>query len=181
MFELTDVYYINLISISIILHSRCFLYKIFLRFSKLINKTKDICLTKLLLPMKSIWLNYINSFWLFRNCVKTCFCMRKHRYLKNDYQFFDALKTVDCKIWGNCNLLKKVKLERSSTLNKLALKVFYLWHISVTIAVFLNLQPLCLLHDYVRQEFSCIKWFVHSVCMTSKPEVSKYFGSGISI
>ena len=39
MFELTDVYYINLISI--ILPSRCFLFKIFLRSSKLINKTKD--------------------------------------------------------------------------------------------------------------------------------------------
>ena len=39
MFELTDVYYINLISI--ILSSRCFLFKIFLRSSKLLNKTKD--------------------------------------------------------------------------------------------------------------------------------------------
>ena len=111
--------------------------------------------------------------------------MRKHRYLKNDYQFFDALKTVDRKIWGNCNLLKKsqtrAKFYFKQTHIKLAWKVFYLWHISVTIAVFINLQPLCLLHDYVRQEFSCIKWFVHSVCMTSKPEVSKYFSSGISI
>ena len=35
--------------------------------------------------------------------------MRKHRYLKNDYQFFDALKTKDHKIRGNCNLLTKVK------------------------------------------------------------------------
>ena len=40
MFELTDVYYINLISI--ILPSRCFLFKNFLRSSKLINKTKNI-------------------------------------------------------------------------------------------------------------------------------------------
>ena len=68
MFELTDVYYINLISI--ILPSHCLLFKIFLRSS--------ICLTKLLPTMTSIWLNYINSFWLFRNCIKTCFCMRKH-------------------------------------------------------------------------------------------------------
>ena len=29
---------------------------------------------------------------------------KTHRYLKNDYQFFDALKTK-----GNCNLLTKVK------------------------------------------------------------------------
>ena len=32
-----------------------------------------------------------------------------HRYLKNDYQFFDALKTKDRKNRGNCTLLKKVK------------------------------------------------------------------------
>ena len=47
---------------------------------------------------------------------KTC------RYLKNDYQFFNALKTKDCKIRGNCNLLTKVKfheLEWSSPLSKL--------------------------------------------------------------
>ena len=35
--------------------------------------------------------------------------MRRHRYLKNHYQFFDALKTKDRKIRGNCNLLIKVK------------------------------------------------------------------------
>ena len=34
--------------------------------------------------------------------------MRKHRYLKNDFQFFDALKTKDCKSRGNCSLLTKV-------------------------------------------------------------------------
>ena len=34
---------------------------------------------------------------------------KTHRYLKNDYQFFDALKTEDHKIRGNCNLLTKVK------------------------------------------------------------------------
>ena len=32
-----------------------------------------------------------------------------HRYLKNDYQFFDALKTKDHKIKRSCNLLIKVK------------------------------------------------------------------------
>ena len=32
-----------------------------------------------------------------------------HRYLKNDYQFFDTSKTNDRKIRGNCNLLIKVK------------------------------------------------------------------------
>ena len=44
---------------------------------------------------------------------------KTHRYLKNDYHFFDALKTKDCKIRGNCNLLTKVKfhnLELSSPL-----------------------------------------------------------------
>ena len=42
-----------------------------------------------------------------------------HRYLKNDYQFFDTLKTKDFKIRRNCNLLIKVKfheLEQSSPL-----------------------------------------------------------------
>ena len=32
-----------------------------------------------------------------------------HRYLKNDYQFFDTLKTKDHKIRENRNLLIKVK------------------------------------------------------------------------
>ena len=34
---------------------------------------------------------------------------KTHRYLKNDYQFFDALEIKDRKIRGNCNLLTKVK------------------------------------------------------------------------
>ena len=34
---------------------------------------------------------------------------KTHRYLKKDYQFWGALKTKDCKIRGNCNLLRKVK------------------------------------------------------------------------
>ena len=34
---------------------------------------------------------------------------KTYRYLKDDYQFFDALKTNYRKIRGNCNLLKKVK------------------------------------------------------------------------
>ena len=45
---------------------------------------------------------------------------KTHRYLKNDYQFFDALKIKDRKIRGYCNLLTKVKvheLEWSSSVN----------------------------------------------------------------
>ena len=34
---------------------------------------------------------------------------RTHRYLKNDYQSFDTLKTKNHKIRGNCDLLIKVK------------------------------------------------------------------------
>ena len=34
-----------------------------------------------------------------------CFSIRKHRYLKNDYQFFGTFKSKDIKIRGNCNLL----------------------------------------------------------------------------
>ena len=32
-----------------------------------------------------------------------------HRYLKNDYQFFDTLKAKDHKIRGKCSFLIKVK------------------------------------------------------------------------
>ena len=35
-----------------------------------------------------------------------------HRYLKNDYQFFDTLKAKHRKIRGNCNLFKKVKFHK---------------------------------------------------------------------
>ena len=38
---------------------------------------------------------------------------KTHRYLKNDYQFFDALKTKDRKIRGNRNLLTKVKVKHA--------------------------------------------------------------------
>ena len=44
---------------------------------------------------------------------------KTHRYLKNDYQFFDIKK--DRKIRGNCNLLIKVKfheLEESPTITQ---------------------------------------------------------------
>ena len=34
---------------------------------------------------------------------------KTHRCLKNDYQFFDTSKTIDCKIRGSCDLLIKVK------------------------------------------------------------------------
>ena len=34
------------------------------------------------------------------------------RYLGNDYQFCDTLKTKDRKIRGNCNLLIKVKFHK---------------------------------------------------------------------
>ena len=33
---------------------------------------------------------------------------KTHRYLKNDYQFLDALKTKYCKIRGNCNLFCQI-------------------------------------------------------------------------
>ena len=38
---------------------------------------------------------------------------KRHRYLKNDYQFFfDTLKIKDRKIRGNCNLLIKVNFQK---------------------------------------------------------------------
>ena len=45
-----------------------------------------------------------------------------HRYLKNDYQFFDTLKTEDRKIRGNCNLLIKAKFHKSERSSPLRLK-----------------------------------------------------------
>ena len=45
---------------------------------------------------------------------------KTNTYFKNDYQFCGALKTKGCKIWGNFNLLAKVKfheLERISPLS----------------------------------------------------------------
>ena len=62
-----------------------------------------------------------------------------HRYLKNDYQFFDTLKTKDCKIRRNCNLLTKVKfheLEQSSPL-KWNLNC---WILTMSKLIFLILQ-----------------------------------------
>ena len=35
-----------------------------------------------------------------------------HRYLKNNCQFFDTLKTKYRKIRGNCNLLMKVNFHK---------------------------------------------------------------------
>ena len=35
-----------------------------------------------------------------------------HRYLKNDNQFFDTLKTKDHKVRRNCDLLIKVKFHK---------------------------------------------------------------------
>ena len=37
-----------------------------------------------------------------------------HRYLMNDYQFFDNLKTKVRKIGGNCKLLIKAKFHELS-------------------------------------------------------------------
>ena len=117
MFKWRDVYYINLILIKLLLH--CFDIKIFLHSSKLWSiKLRNICLTKLLPAMTSIYLNYSKSFWLFRKCIKTCFCMRKQ--ISQDWlSIFDALKTKDRKIRGNCKLVIKVRfheLEWSSLL-----------------------------------------------------------------
>ena len=53
-------------------------------------------------------------------------CEKTHRYLKNDYQFFDALKTKDRKIRGNCNLLTKVKFHELEWSSPLILLVW--WH-----------------------------------------------------
>ena len=63
---------------------------------------------------------------------------KTHRYIRNDYQFFDTLKTKDCKIRGNCNLLIKVKfheLEWSSPLKSF----FSCSHVQEFIAIYFAL------------------------------------------
>ena len=45
---------------------------------------------------------------------------KAHRYLKNDYQFFDVFKTKDRKIRGNCNLLSKVKFHELALISPLS-------------------------------------------------------------
>ena len=60
-------------------------------------------------------------FLIIQKMYKNMFLYGKtRRYLKNDYQFSDSLKTKDRKIRGDCNLLIKVKfhgLEWTSPLN----------------------------------------------------------------
>ena len=82
-------------------------------------------LTKPLPPMMSIiLLNNINSFWLLKKMDKNMFLYEiTHRYLKNDYQFFDTLKTKHRKIRGNCNLLIKVKFHKLEWSSPLTSKV----------------------------------------------------------
>ena len=108
----------------IILPSHCFPYKIFLCASKLWSvKLRNIyiyiCLTKFLPTVTSIWLDYV-SFWLFRKCITTYFCVKKYRYLRNDYH--DTLTTKNRKNRGDRILFIKVKfheLEWSSPLRGL--------------------------------------------------------------
>ena len=51
-----------------------------------------------------------SQFLIIQILYKNVFLYEKtHRYLKNNYQFFDALKTKDRKIRENCNLLTNVK------------------------------------------------------------------------
>ena len=66
---------------------------------------------------------------------------KTHRYLKNHYQFFDNLKTKDCKIRENCNLLIKVKCHelRWSSRFKTFISEFSYFQVWVTDQ---NLKPL---------------------------------------
>ena len=52
---------------------------------------------------------------------KNAFLYEKtHRYLKNDYRLFDAFKTKDRKVRGNCNLLSKVKFHELALISPLS-------------------------------------------------------------
>ena len=106
-------------------------------------------LTKLLPPMTSILLNNINSFWLLKKMYKNMFLYEiTHRYLQNDYQFFDTSKTKHGKIRRNCNLLTKVKfykLEWSSPLSsclQMPCSVLSFWRFTFCSKIF-NLISKC--------------------------------------
>ena len=94
-----------------------------------------------------------------------------HRYLKNDYQFFDTLKKEDRKINGNCYLLIKVKfheLEWSSPLIHENISPVYLiiWHHFVKQTIF--------------QEKKLWVWKVHfkNLCRNMSDQI--YIASDIS-
>ena len=48
---------------------------------------------------------------------------KAHSCLKSGYQFFDALKTKDRKIRGNCNLSSKVKFHELELSSPLSLEI----------------------------------------------------------
>ena len=87
---------------------------------------------------------------------------KTRRYLKNDYQFSDSLKTKDRKIRGDCNLLIKVKfhgLEWTSPLN--------LFLISS------NLFPVC--YDWILIECQLYRFRCKSVTEFLRGYFSMYF------
>ena len=61
--------------------------------------------------MASVRLNYVNVSDYSENVWNLFLYEKAHWYLKNDFKFFDILKTKDRKIRGNCNLLIKLKVK----------------------------------------------------------------------
>ena len=98
---------------------------------------------------------------------KNVFLYKKtHRHLKNDYQFFDTLKTKDRKIRGNSNLLIKSKfceLERSSPLTALCMTSVY-FHFFLCLSI---ISSLCIFYNRgARLALACLDtplWWWHLV------------------
>ena len=114
---------------------------------------------------------------------------KTHRYLKNDYQFFDALKTKDRKIRGNCNLLIQVKfheLEWSFPFNffptencmRTLESLFFLMKMIVKFRTYRLAKFLTLIETELLQFFSRLctyLWDIHGLKNHSAASRSGYF------
>ena len=70
-----------------------------------------------------------------------------HRYLKNDYQFFDTLETKDCKIRRNYNLLIKVKFHKLGFVHlSVYLSIYLSIYLSVCLSVYLYIRRYTYIH-----------------------------------
>ena len=90
---------------------------------------------------------------IIQKTYKSMFLYEKtHRYLKNDYNFFDSFRTKDRKIRGNCNSLIKVKFHELEWSSPLKLKQFWSEHYRHSLVP--PLTPITMLHFCSRHMFT---------------------------
>ena len=85
-----------------------------------------------------------------------------HRYLKNNNQFFYTFKIKDCKIRGSCNLLIKVKFQKSkwiSPLKSLEITWEHLNYFKCNIFDFKNFESFLLINKDGKLELLKQKYF----------------------